>query len=66
MPIFNLQVPKSVNGVDSKMLNPRNSWSNPQDWENAARSLAEKFVKNFENFTDNEWGQRLVAAGPKL
>jgi len=66
MPIFNLQVPKSVNGVDSKMLNPRNSWSNPQDWENAARSLAEKFVKNFENFTDNEWGQRLVNAGPQL
>ena len=66
MPIFNLQVPKSVNGVDSRMLNPRNSWSNPQDWENAARSLAEKFVKNFENFTDNEWGQRLVSAGPLL
>lgn len=66
MPIFNLQVPKSVNGVDPKMLNPRNSWANPQDWENAARSLAEKFVKNFENFTDNEWGQRLVGAGPQL
>ncbi len=66
MPIFNLQVPKSVNGVDSKMLNPRNSWSNPQDWENAARGLAEKFIKNFENFTDNEWGQKLVNAGPQL
>ena len=66
LPIFNLQVPKSINGVDSKMLNPRNSWSNPQDWENAARGLAEKFIKNFENFTDNEWGQRLVSAGPQL
>lgn len=66
MPIFNLQVPKSVNGVDPKMLNPRNSWSNPQDWENAARGLAEKFIKNFENFTDNEWGQKLVNAGPEL
>jgi len=66
LPIFNLQVPKSINGVDSKMLNPRNSWSNPQDWENAARGLAEKFIKNFENFTDNEWGQRLVNAGPQL
>lgn len=66
MPIFNLQVPKSVNGVDPKMLNPRNSWSNSQDWESAARGLAEKFIKNFDNFTDNEWGQRLVNAGPQL
>lgn len=66
LPIFNLQIPKIVKGVDSKVLNPRNSWTNPTDWDGAARGLAEKFIKNFENFTDNEAGRRLIAAGPQL
>ena len=66
LPIFNLRVPKSVMGVDPKMLNPRNAWANAADWEKAARALAEKFVANFKNFTDNEAGKRLVAAGPQL
>ena len=48
------------------MLNPRNAWANAADWEKAARALAEKFVANFKNFTDNEAGKRLVAAGPQL
>lgn len=66
MPIFNLQVPKSLAGVDSKMLNPRNSWSSPEAWEVAASSLAQKFIKNFENFADNDAGRKLIAAGPVL
>lgn len=66
LPIFNLQIPKTINGVDPKLLNPRNSWPNSGDWDSAARGLAEKFIKNFQNFTDNEWGQRLVNAGPIL
>ncbi|HRX30529.1 MAG TPA: phosphoenolpyruvate carboxykinase (ATP) [Tenuifilaceae bacterium] len=66
LPIFNLQIPKSLKGVDSKLLNPQNAWANPKDWEKAAKDLAQKFIKNFDNFTDNEWGKRLVAAGPKL
>ncbi len=65
IPIFNLQVPKAVKGVDSKFLNPRNSWPNPTDWDNAARNLGELFIKNFENFTDNEAGKKLIEAGPK-
>jgi phosphoenolpyruvate carboxykinase (ATP) len=66
LPIFNLEVPKHIKGVESKFLNPRNSWPNPNDWDNAARSLGAKFIKNFENFTDNESGRRLVSAGPIL
>lgn len=66
IPVFNLQVPKAVKGVDSKFLNPRNSWTYASEWDFAARSLAEKFIKNFENFTDNEAGKKLVAAGPKI
>jgi phosphoenolpyruvate carboxykinase (ATP) len=52
--------------VESKILNPQNIWKNPTDWDIAARSLGEKFIKNFENFTDNDEGKRLVAAGPKI
>ncbi|HPJ44917.1 MAG TPA: phosphoenolpyruvate carboxykinase (ATP) [Tenuifilaceae bacterium] len=66
LPIFNLQIPKSLKGVDSHFLNPRNSWPNQQGWDDAAINLAEKFIKNFENFTDNEAGKKLVAAGPQV
>ena len=66
LPVFNLQIPLSVKGVDSNVLNPKNTWANPDEWDKAARSLADKFISNFEMFTDNEEGRQLVAAGPKL
>lgn len=66
LPIFGLMIPKTLHDVESRLLNPRNLWENPTDWDAQARKLAEKFVKNFENFTDNEHGLSLVAAGPKL
>jgi len=66
LPIFGLDIPKAVNNVDAKLLNPRNLWNDPSAWDASARNLAEKFIKNFESFTDNEEGKRLVAAGPQL
>jgi phosphoenolpyruvate carboxykinase (ATP) len=66
LPVFGLMIPKTVNGVESKILNPRNIWKNPAEWDVAARSLGEKFINNFKNFTDNEEGKRLVTAGPKI
>jgi len=66
LPIFGLMIPKTVNGVNSKILNPRNIWANPADWDVAAKNLGEKFIKNFSNFTDNDEGKRLVGAGPKI
>jgi len=66
LPVFNLQVPLRVNGVNPHLLNPQKSWANPGDWDKAARNLAGMFIKNFENFTDNEWGKRLVKAGPHI
>ena len=66
LPIFNLQVPRAVNGVDSKLLNPQNCWADGREWEKAAKDLAQKFINNFKNFTDNEWGKQLVADGPQL
>jgi phosphoenolpyruvate carboxykinase (ATP) len=66
LPLLNLMIPKKVKGVDPKILNPRNLWPDPAKWEASARELAEKFIKNFNNFTDNDEGKRLVAAGPKI
>jgi len=66
LPIFGLMVPKLVKGVDSKLLNPRNLWADPTQWDEQAKVLAKKFIDNFECFTDNEHGKSLVAAGPKV
>ncbi len=66
LPVFGLMIPKSVKGVNSRILNPRNIWANPADWDTAAKNLGEKFIKNFASFTDNDEGKRLVTAGPKI
>jgi len=66
LPIFGLMIPKEIKGVESRLLNPRNLWTDPNEWDKHARELAKKFIDNFENFTDNEYGKLLVAAGPKL
>lgn len=66
MPVFNLPIPVSIEGIDSDLLNPRNLWDDKEKYDETARSLAQKFITNFESFTDNEEGKRLVDAGPKL
>lgn len=66
LPIFGLNIPKTLNGVDTNLLNPRNLWKIPEEWDTAAMSLAKKFVNNFKNFTDNEEGKRLISAGPQI
>ncbi len=66
LPYFNLEVPVSVNSVDSNLLDPRNSYEATTTWNKKAISLAELFVVNFEKFTDNTAGKALVAAGPQV
>lgn len=66
MPVFNLRIPKTVQGVDSKMLNPRNLWPNKNEYDAALRKLAGMFIENFKNFTDTPKGKALAAAGPQL
>ncbi|PLW92586.1 MAG: phosphoenolpyruvate carboxykinase (ATP) [Marinilabiliales bacterium] len=63
--IFGLQIPKKLEGVDGKILNPRNSWKYPTQYDKQAQSLADKFIENFQSFTDTEEGKRLMAAGPQ-
>lgn len=66
LPIFNLEIPTSLPGVDPGILDPRDTYTDPSEWDKKAKELAELFIKNFEQYTDNEEGKVLVAAGPKL
>jgi phosphoenolpyruvate carboxykinase (ATP) len=64
--IFNLEVPTSLPGVDPKILDPRDTYADVSQWEEKAKDLASRFIKNFVQYTDNEEGKALVAAGPQL
>ncbi len=66
IPFFDFKVPTALPGVDSAILDPRDTYADPAEWETKAKDLAGRFIKNFEKYTDNEDGKRLVAAGPKL
>ncbi len=66
IPIFNLEVPTELPGVDPNILDPRDTYSDPKEWDKKARDLAKLFIENFEQYTDNEEGKHLVAAGPQL
>jgi len=66
IPIFNLTVPTALPGVDPSILDPRDTYSNKEEWNEKANKLANLFVKNFEKFTDNNEGKALVAAGPTV
>ena len=66
MPMFNVEIPKAVKGVDPKLLNPRNAWADKNEYDAACRKLAASFVKNFKKFEDDPAAKALVAAGPQL
>ncbi|UTV27638.1 phosphoenolpyruvate carboxykinase (ATP) [Photobacterium atrarenae] len=66
IPVFNLEVPTSLPGVDPNILDPRDTYTDPLQWESKAKDLAERFINNFDKYTDNEEGAALVAAGPQL
>ena len=66
IPMFNFEVPTELPGVDSGILDPRDTYADPTEWETKAKDLAERFQKNFTKYTTNEAGKALVAAGPQL
>lgn len=66
MPYFDFVVPTELPGVDTKILDPRDTYADASQWDEKAKDLAGRFIKNFAKFTGNEAGKSLVAAGPKL
>ena len=65
LPIFDLAIPKALPGVDSAILDPRDTYADKAQWEAKAKDLAGRFVKNFEKYATNAEGKALIAAGPK-
>jgi phosphoenolpyruvate carboxykinase (ATP) len=66
IPYFNLEVPTELKGVDSGILDPRDTYADVSEWDTKAKDLSGRFIKNFDKFTDTEKGQKLVEAGPQL
>ena len=66
IPYFNFEVPTELNGVDTGILDPRDTYADASEWEAKAKDLSERFIKNFAKYEGNEAGKALVAAGPQL
>ena len=59
-------MPTELPGVDPAILDPRDTYADPSIWEEKAKDLAGRFIKNFVKYESNEAGKALVAAGPQL
>ena len=66
IPYFNLSVPTALPGVDTGILDPRDTYADAKEWDTKAQDLAARFIKNFVKYTGNDAGKALVAAGPQL
>jgi phosphoenolpyruvate carboxykinase (ATP) len=66
IPVFNFEVPTVLHDVNPAILDPRDTYADATEWETKAEDLASRFIKNFVQYTDNEEGRNLVAAGPQL
>ena len=65
IPYFNFEVPTELPGVDSGILDPRDTYADASEWEEKAKDLAARFVKNFAKYEGNAAGKALVSAGPQ-
>ena len=65
IPFFDFEVPTELNGVDTGILDPRDTYADASEWETKAKDLAGRFVKNFSTYAGNEAGKALVSAGPQ-
>ncbi|MDF2184869.1 phosphoenolpyruvate carboxykinase (ATP) [Grimontia hollisae] len=66
IPIFNLEVPVKLHDVDPDILDPRDTYVDPLQWQSKAEDLAKRFIDNFAKYTDTPEGEALVKAGPQL
>jgi phosphoenolpyruvate carboxykinase (ATP) len=66
IPIMNLEVPTELPNVSEGILDPRNTYNDVAEWEEKARDLAAKYIKNFDQYCNTEEGKKLIASGPQL
>ncbi len=66
IPIMNLEVPTSLPNVTEGILDPRNTYNDVAEWEDKAKDLAAKYIKNFEQYCNNEEARKLISSGPQL
>ncbi len=66
IPYFDFEVPTALPNVNPAILDPRDTYASASEWEEKAKDLAARFIKNFGKYTTNDAGKALVAAGPKL
>jgi phosphoenolpyruvate carboxykinase (ATP) len=66
IPILNLVAPTALNNVDGGILDPRDTYADVAEWETKAKSLAGKYIKNFEQYCDNDDAKSLIPSGPQL
>ncbi len=66
IPVFDFEVPTELPGVDPAILDPRDTYADPAEWDAKAQDLAQRFVKNFVKYEGNAAGKALVKAGPKV
>ena len=66
IPYFDFEVPTVLNGVDTGLLDPRDTYADASQWEEKAKDLASRFIKNFKTYEGNEHGKALVSAVPQM
>lgn len=66
VPIMNLEIPTQLPNVSEGILDPRETYSNVAEWEEKAKDLAARYIKNFEQYCDTEEGKKLISSGPQL
>ncbi|CAG77003.1 phosphoenolpyruvate carboxykinase [Pectobacterium atrosepticum SCRI1043] len=65
LPVFDLAIPTSLPGVNPDILDPRDTYASIEQWQEKADDLAQRFITNFDKYTDAPAGAALVKAGPK-
>jgi phosphoenolpyruvate carboxykinase (ATP) len=64
-PVFGVQVPAAVPGVPAALLNPRDTWTDREEYDRTAANLAQKFVNNFQKYASYA-NKEILAGAPEV
>ena len=60
---FGFMVPTSIDGINSQILNPRDTWVDPEAYDSQANKLINMFIENFKKF-ESDVDENIKSAGP--